>query len=184
MPKYAALIYPPAEDEAKQPPAEVTQRVVGEYMTFGQNAEAALAGGETLHPSATATTITVAGGKSGEATFTDGPFAKTKEVLGGFCLIDTRRPGRGPGMGTTESGALVWESRSAPGHGVLRHRRINRLRPPSRLRRTPPNASPGGETNTPRAGVWVASGRAYRDLARLEPFESSDQTKFGHGLTL
>ena len=88
MPKYAALIYSPAEDEAREQPAEVMQQVTGEYMEFGQNAEAVLAGGEALHPSATATTITVAGGKGGQATFTDGPFAETKEVLGGFYLIE------------------------------------------------------------------------------------------------
>jgi hypothetical protein len=88
MPKYAALIYSSAEDETADTSPEVMQQVMGEYMEFGQNAEEVLAGGEALHPTATATTIHVEGGKGGNAVFTDGPFAETKEVLGGFYLIE------------------------------------------------------------------------------------------------
>jgi hypothetical protein len=88
MPKYAALIYSPAEDETADTSPEVMQQIMGEYMEFGQNAEEVLAGGEALHPTATATTIHVEGGKGGNAVFTDGPFAETKEVLGGFYLIE------------------------------------------------------------------------------------------------
>ena len=88
MPKYAALIYSPAESEAADVTPEAMQKVTGEYMEFGQNAEKVLLGGEALHPTATATTITVEGGKGGKAVFTDGPFAEAKEVLGGFYLIE------------------------------------------------------------------------------------------------
>ncbi len=87
MPKYAALIYGDSgEEEAPDP--EVMQQVMAEYMEFGQNNGHALAGGEALHPPSTATTIHVEGGKGGNAVFTDGPFAETKEVLGGFYLIN------------------------------------------------------------------------------------------------
>jgi hypothetical protein len=41
--------------------------------------------GEALHPAQTATTVRV---RDGETLHTDGPFAETKEVLGGFYLID------------------------------------------------------------------------------------------------
>jgi hypothetical protein len=44
-----------------------------------------LKGGEALEPHATATTVRV---REGERLLTDGPFAETKEVLGGFYLID------------------------------------------------------------------------------------------------
>jgi hypothetical protein len=88
MPKYAALIYSPAEDETADVAPEVMQQVMGEYMEFGQNAEEVILGGEALHPTATATTITVEGGKGGKAVYTDGPFAEAKEVLGGFYLIE------------------------------------------------------------------------------------------------
>ena len=88
MPKYAALIYSPAEDETREVAPEETQQVTGEYMEFGQSADAVLEGGAALHPTGTATTIHVEGGKGGNAVFTDGPFAESKEVLGGFYLLD------------------------------------------------------------------------------------------------
>jgi hypothetical protein len=47
-----------------------------------------LKGGEALHPTTTATTITVKDGKGGDVLLTDGPFAEAKEVLGGFYLIE------------------------------------------------------------------------------------------------
>lgn len=41
--------------------------------------------GDALQPSGTATTVRVAGG---ETVLTDGPFAETREQLGGFYLLD------------------------------------------------------------------------------------------------
>jgi hypothetical protein len=87
MPKYAALIYGD-EAAAGQMTPEEQQAEMGEYMEFGQKADSVIAGGEALHPTSTATTIHVEGGKGGKAVFTDGPFAETKEVLGGFYLIN------------------------------------------------------------------------------------------------
>lgn len=88
MPKYAALIYGDAAGENVQPDPDVQQQVMSEYMEFGQNNGASIAAGEALHPTSTATTIKVDGGKGGNATFTDGPFAETKEVLGGFYILE------------------------------------------------------------------------------------------------
>ncbi len=88
MPKYAALIYSDAAGEAREPTPEERQEVMSGYREFGQNAAEVLRGGEALHPTATATTVHVEGGKGGKAVFTDGPFAETKEVLGGFYLIE------------------------------------------------------------------------------------------------
>lgn len=85
MPKYAALIY---SEEDPNPSPDEMQQVFADYMEFGQNAAEVLRGGEALHPVATATTVHVEGGKGGNAVFTDGPFAETKEVLGGFYLIE------------------------------------------------------------------------------------------------
>ncbi|MEQ1568573.1 MAG: YciI family protein [Myxococcota bacterium] len=45
----------------------------------------ALVAGDALQPIATATTVRVRGGK---VATTDGPFAETKEQLGGYYLID------------------------------------------------------------------------------------------------
>ena len=88
MPTYAALIYGPAEDEG-QGTQEDWAAVIAEYNEFGEEAGAAgvVAGGEALQDTNTATTIQVVGGKGGELITTDGPFAETKEVLGGFYLL-------------------------------------------------------------------------------------------------
>jgi len=88
MPTYAALIYTPAEDEGQGTP-EDWARVMAEYNAFGEEAGAAgvIAGGEALEDTNTATTVHVEGGKGGRVVTTDGPFAETKEVLGGFYLL-------------------------------------------------------------------------------------------------
>lgn len=87
MPKYAALIYSEEVDPALVTPEE-GQQVMSDYFEFGQVNGAHLAGGEALHPTTTATTVHVEGGKGGKAVYTDGPFAETKEVLGGFYILD------------------------------------------------------------------------------------------------
>lgn len=90
MTLYAALIYGDAETEGEGTP-EQWEQVMAEYTDFGERAGAAgvVAGGEALEPTATATTVHVTGGaKGGDVVMTDGPFAETKEVLGGFYLLE------------------------------------------------------------------------------------------------
>jgi hypothetical protein len=88
MPRYAALIYGEWPDDEPDPTAEV--EVMDEYNKFTQDVIEAgvMAGGEALWGPDTATTVQVQGGKGGEVVYTDGPFAETKEVLGGFYLFD------------------------------------------------------------------------------------------------
>jgi hypothetical protein len=74
--KYAILIYAP---ENGVPDPAITE----EYMQLARR-ETTL-GGEQLQAAVTATTVRVA---DGELLTTDGPFVETKEVLGGFYLID------------------------------------------------------------------------------------------------
>jgi len=75
--KYAILIY---GSEEMDPADEAT---LGEYMALSERATTF--GGAELDSPDTATTIRV---RDGETLTTDGPFAETKEVLGGFYLID------------------------------------------------------------------------------------------------
>jgi len=75
--KYAILIYA-AENGAAPDPA-----IREEY--FALAGRDGTLGGEQLQPAATATTVRVEGGQT---LATDGPFVETKEVLGGFYLID------------------------------------------------------------------------------------------------
>src|SRR5919199_5503530 len=77
--KYALLIYPKpgshealAEDEAKA--------VSAEYYAFRDDPRCL--GGAHLQPAATATTV-----RHGDL-ITDGPFADTKEVLGGYFVFE------------------------------------------------------------------------------------------------
>jgi hypothetical protein len=82
--KYALLIYGDnARDTFEQLTEEEQGAILGEYMAIRQMPTTV--GGEQLQPAETATTIRVS---NGETLTTDGPFAETKEVLGGFFLVD------------------------------------------------------------------------------------------------
>jgi hypothetical protein len=62
---------------------------VGEYLAFteGIRSNGTLIAGEALQPTPTATTVRV---RNGKTQTTDGPFAETKEQLGGFYLINAK----------------------------------------------------------------------------------------------
>jgi hypothetical protein len=59
------------------------------YAAFTEHARAtgAYLGGEALEPTETATTVRV---RDGQTLTTDGPFAETKEALGGYYLVDAK----------------------------------------------------------------------------------------------
>lgn len=79
--RYLVLIY---EDESNPPPDDAEMgkwfQVTEEMREAGVHR-----GGEALHPTSSATTVRV---KNGETVATDGPFAETREQLGGYYLID------------------------------------------------------------------------------------------------
>ena len=75
--KYAILIYGNGEMD----PAD--DAIMAEYQALSERA--ATFGGAELDFPTTATTVRV---QNGTALTTDGPFAETKEVLGGFYLIE------------------------------------------------------------------------------------------------
>jgi hypothetical protein len=76
--QYALLIYerPGAYDGLSDAEQEA---ITGEYMTISRDEQ--VVAGAHLQPAATATTVRVQDGKS---VMTDGPFAETKEVFGGY----------------------------------------------------------------------------------------------------
>jgi hypothetical protein len=86
--KYLCLIY---ENEKgwEQMPKDQADAVMGEYFAFTDNIKKAghYLGGDALHPTPTATTVRV---RNGKTLTTDGPFAETKEQLGGYYLIDAK----------------------------------------------------------------------------------------------
>jgi len=86
--KYLCLIY----DEEKRLGARSQSEAdafTGEYFAFtdGIRKSGHYLGGEALQPVQTATTVRV---RNGKVSTTDGPFAETKEQLGGFYLIEAR----------------------------------------------------------------------------------------------
>jgi hypothetical protein len=80
--KYALLIYD-VPDAWEGLSDERRNAIFGEYFAVAQTP--GVVGGEQLLPVETATTIRV---KDGETLTTDGPFADTKEFLGGFFLLE------------------------------------------------------------------------------------------------
>lgn len=65
------------------------ETLMSQYFAFGAEAEEAgvMVGGNALEAVSTATSIRVRGG---ETALTDGPFAETKEQLGGYYLLDCK----------------------------------------------------------------------------------------------
>ena len=82
--KVLALIY---GDESRWESFDQEQReaVYAKYRAFGQTAAAQIVDGAELAPTRTATTVRI---REGQTLVTDGPFAETKEALGGFYLLD------------------------------------------------------------------------------------------------
>ncbi len=80
--KYALLIYDLPDTYDKLPDDE-RDAVFGEY--FAINEDPHVVGGEQLEPVEMATTVRV---KDGETLTTDGPFADTKEIFGGFYMVE------------------------------------------------------------------------------------------------
>ena len=84
--QYLLLIY---EDETVYGPdkhGEAMNQVVAGHMAFGQELGAKRLGGAGLQNTPTATTVRTTA--DGRKTLHDGPFAETKEQLGGFYMVE------------------------------------------------------------------------------------------------
>jgi hypothetical protein len=86
--QYLLLIYDNEREWAKIPEAE-QGAIFGAYMEFTQGIVKSghFRAGDALQPTSTATTVTV---KDGKTVTTDGPFAETKEQLGGYYLVEAK----------------------------------------------------------------------------------------------
>lgn len=111
--EYMLLIYG-NEQAMESATQEQTREVYGAYMAYTQALQDAkvLRGSNRLRPTAAASTVRVANGKTQAL---DGPFAETKEQLGGYYMIDV------PDL----DAALAWAAR-CPGaqHGTIEVRPI------------------------------------------------------------
>jgi len=79
--QFLLLIYEPEKRFENGYP----QDEFAEYHAFGQKHAAAIKGGNALQPTPAAKSVRV---RNGQALTTDGPFAETKEQLGGYYLVE------------------------------------------------------------------------------------------------
>ena len=84
--QYLLLIYDNEKRWPNLPPAQVDAEMK-EYMALGETFAKQIKAGDALQPTSTATTLRV---RDGKRLTTDGPFAETKEQLGGYYLVDAR----------------------------------------------------------------------------------------------
>jgi len=86
--RYLCLIYDEEKQLAGMSKTE-SDAFMGEYFGFTEGIKQSghYLGGEALQPVQTATTVRV---RNGKVSTTDGPFAETREQLGGYYLINAR----------------------------------------------------------------------------------------------
>ena len=86
--RYALLIYGSEQGMAQASPAE-QQAEFDAYNAFTKDItdRGLMRGGEALQPTSTATTVRV---REGKILTTDGPFAETREQLGGYYLVEAK----------------------------------------------------------------------------------------------
>jgi hypothetical protein len=84
--QYLLLIHDSEVNQAKMT-AEQSGAMLTEYGTFTEGIQKAgkFVGSNRLRPSTTATTVRV---RNGKVQTTDGPFAETREQLGGYYLVE------------------------------------------------------------------------------------------------
>jgi hypothetical protein len=86
--QYLLMIYSNEAEYAKIDP-ETSKKITGEYEAFTKEIirNGHFKAGDRLQPTSTATTVRV---KDGKVLTTDGPFAETREQLGGYYLIEAK----------------------------------------------------------------------------------------------
>ena len=86
--QYLLMIYQNEAEYAKIDPA-TRGNILGEYQAFTQSIiqSGNFKAGDRLQPITTATTVRV---RDGKMLTTDGPFAETREQLGGFYMVNAR----------------------------------------------------------------------------------------------
>jgi hypothetical protein len=86
--RYMLLIYSTERAESQMEPAEAQRIMMGHKAVMEGTMQAGiLRGGEPLHLTSTATTVRH---QDGKPITLDGPFAETKEQLGGYYILDCK----------------------------------------------------------------------------------------------
>lgn len=101
--RYMLLIYGDESQRNTDPTPEEMAASMRPWLDFGQKWASIIRGGDPLHGVDTATSVRV---RDGRATVTDGPFAETREQLGGYYLLETDSPDEALAAATDCPGAL------------------------------------------------------------------------------
>jgi hypothetical protein len=107
MPRFMLFVYSGGESAPSLELVEAMNRYNEELMRAG-----ALLALDGLHPPKTATRLTFSGGE--RPTVTDGPFTESKELVGGYWIIQAR----------SQEEAVEWASRAPLPDGTIEVRQI------------------------------------------------------------
>ncbi|MCP4421480.1 MAG: YciI family protein [Chloroflexi bacterium] len=84
--QYLLMIYGNEQQDAQRSPEESEANMQAYYAFTSELRESgAMVGGEALHPTNSATTVRV---RNDQISSTDGPFAETKEQIGGYYMVN------------------------------------------------------------------------------------------------
>jgi hypothetical protein len=101
--QYLLMIYSNEQEMAAMAPA-VLAAMTQEYAEFTKSIVQAgqLKAGDRLRPTSTASTVRV---RNGKVLITDGPFAETREQLGGYYLVEAKNLDEALGLAARIPGA-------------------------------------------------------------------------------
>src|SRR3954454_18588477 len=110
--QYLLMIYQNEADYGKVDPA-TAKKMMEEYGVFTQSIiqSGNFKAGDRLQPSTTATTVRV---REGKTLTTDGPFAETREQLGGYYLVEAKDLDTALGLAARIPGAKTGSIEARP----------------------------------------------------------------------
>ena len=130
--KYILMFAGTTDDQEKwenTPKAELEAQYAKVGKWFEDNSRAGiLVGGEELQGPNTATTVRF---KNGKVTMTDGPFIESKEVFGGFALVEVQDLDAALAVAKSWPGGSMVEVRPVVDHSAEIQASMDRLAPES-----------------------------------------------------
>ena len=114
--QYLLMIYRNEAEYGKMD-AAARKKMMADYGAFTQSIiqSGNFKAGDALQPTSTATTVRV---RDGKTLTTDGPFAETREQLGGYYLVEAKDLDDGPRHCRADSRRQGWFDRGQADHGV------------------------------------------------------------------
>ena len=154
--QYALLIYTAEPTEA--PPPDQQQAEMDGYNAFTEHVRqnGAYKAGEALDPTSTATTVRV---RDGKTLTTDGPYAETKEALGGFYIVEAADLDEAIAYAAMIPGRTARRDRGPPGLRLVGGRRRGRPRQRPTPTERPPRQAVAVDRGPPTTSSTACSAR-------------------------